>query len=1098
MADDIAAWLDGLGMGAYAAAFEANDVDLRALPHLDQGDLKELGVSLGHRKVILAAIAGLAAPAPEPADRSEAERRQLTVMFVDLVGSTDLSGRLDPEEMRDVITGYQNTVAGVVTRFEGHVAKYMGDGVLCYFGWPTAHEDDAERAARAGLAVMSAMTGMTAPNGEPLAARAGIATGLVVVGDLVGEGAAQEEAVVGATPNLAARVQGLAQPGQVVVAEATRRLLGDVFDLTDLGVHDLKGVAGQTPAFAVAGERAAESRFEARSTAAMAAMVGRDNELSLIRDRWIRAEAGEGQLVLLTGEAGIGKSRITRAVVDAVAEAPHVRVSYQCSPYHTDSSLYPAIQQLGHAAGFQPGDSNDDRLDRLEGVATPDAAPLLAALMGLDGAARYGPLGLAPAEQRARTLQALVDQLLALARGRPVLFVLEDAHWIDATTLEMIDLCLDQIEDARVLLLVTARPSFDHGFGGHPIVTRLTLNRLGREQIRAIVAKLTHGKALPEELMEVIAAKTDGVPLFIEELTKTVLESGDLTETKSAFTLNGPLSRLAIPATLHDSLMARLDRLQPVKEVAQMAACIGREFDHALLGAISPLDDAALAAALDRLVAAELIFRRGAGADARYIFKHALVRDTAYESLLKTRRQALHARLLDALEARGDAAPEILGHHASAANLHEAAFGYWRRAGDAAFSRPAYHEASTHATNALAEIARMNDPAKWRRAEVETQLRLAQACMIRDGYTAPSAQTAFARARDLMVMEEDRDLFMPIHYGMWVGHYLKAEFPEGRALAERLLPEVERLDDPVARLTAHRMIAATLIGVGEPESAARHLEIAEACYSPDMRIGFETRFAQELGVQINCYIALSAWLLGKPDAARRVIENVCRVSDEIEHVNTIAYGQLHRAIIGACARNQDEMRESFGLVSLLADRHEMAIWKFYAHAGAALQASRDGDPEALDRARRHIKARRLGIDRLFLPLFLMMQGEEELRLGEPDAAETTLRDAFAIRARTEEAWSDPELHRLSGQIALARGRTEAAEAAFRKAVEIAYAQQSLSFELRSALALANLLHGAGRDAEARAALAPTHGRFTEGFDMPDFKAAAGLLARLDG
>ncbi len=565
MAEEIEAWLDQLGLSAYAAAFRENDVDLRALPHLDQADLKELGVSLGHRKILLSAIASLnVAPAAPAEDRGEAERRQLTVMFVDLVGSTDLSGRLDPEEMRDVITGYQNTVAGVVTRFDGHVAKYMGDGVLCYFGWPTAHEDDAERAARAGLEVMRAMTGMQAPNGEALAARAGIATGLVVVGDLVGEGAAQEEAVVGATPNLAARVQGLAAPGQVVVAEATRRLLGDVFDLVDLGVHELKGVAGKTPAFAVAGERAVESRFEARSTKAVSAMVGRDNELALIRERWARAEGSEGQLVLLTGEAGIGKSRITRAVLDAVAERSHVRVSYQCSPYHADSSLHPAIQQLAFAAGFQPGDSNDDRLDRLEALIPAETAPLMAAMMGLEGEARYGPLGLAPADQRARTLQALVDQLLALAADRPALFIVEDAHWIDATTLELIELCLDQIADARILLLVTARPSFDHAFGGHPIVTRLALNRLGREQIRAIVGKLTGGKTLPEELVEEIASKTDGVPLFVEELTKTVLESGQLTETDTAFTLNAPLSHLAIPATLHDSLMARLDRLQPV------------------------------------------------------------------------------------------------------------------------------------------------------------------------------------------------------------------------------------------------------------------------------------------------------------------------------------------------------------------------------------------------------------------------------------------------------------------------------------------------------------------------------------------------------
>jgi class 3 adenylate cyclase len=683
---DVAAWLRDLGLGQYEGRFRENEIEADILPELTEADLEKLGLPLGPRKRILKAIANLGdedkAPRrtslgrPSPDDA--AERRQLTVMFCDLAGSTALSARLDPEDMRHVIRGYQDACSGVVARYDGFLAKFIGDGVLAYFGFPRAHEDDAERAVRAGLEIVGVVGTLKTRAMEKLQVRIGIATGLVVVSDLVGQGAAQEQAVVGDTPNLAARLQGVALPGQVVIAEATRRLLGDVFDITHLGGQSLKGVAGQPSAYRVISERIAESRFEARASGAMSNMVGRDHELALMLERWKQAKAGEGQLVLLSGEAGIGKSRLTRGMIDAVSSEPHMRVSCQCSPYHADSPLYPVIQQLAFAAGIKTDDDNDDKLDRLEKVlvGAESDRPLLAALLGLQTEGRYGTLNLTPQQQRARTLQALVNQLVELSRRKPVLFVLEDAHWIDATTLELVDLCLDRVANAGVMMLVTTRPTFQHGFGGHPIVTKLALNRLGRDQTTSIINRLTNGKTLPGELLDVIAAKTDGVPLFVEEITKTVLESGELRETASAYQLTGPLNRLTIPSTLYDSLMARLDRLQPVKEVAQTAACIGRDFDYRLLKAVSPLDDAALQDALQRLTSAELIFRRGMPPDSAYIFKHALVRDAAYENLLKTRRQTIHARLVEALEANGGAAPELLAHHATVAGMTEPAVRY--------------------------------------------------------------------------------------------------------------------------------------------------------------------------------------------------------------------------------------------------------------------------------------------------------------------------------------------------------------------------------------------------------------------------------------
>ena len=484
--------------------------------------------------------------------------------------------------------------------------------------------------------------------------------------------------MVGETPNLAARLQGIAEPGQVVVGEATRRLLGDLFELEDLGSQSLKGITGAVTAFAVLAERPIESRFEARQGGVLGAIVGREHELSLMLERWRRARDGEGQVVLLSGEAGIGKSRLTRGLIDAVAADQHTRIGYQCSPYHADSALHPAIVQLTRAAGLAPGDPVElqlDKLERLLAKAQVDvrrAAPLMATLLGLPFEQRYGALDLRPEQLRARTLQMLVDQLIGLAGQEPVLLVVEDAHWIDPTTLEMLDLCLDPIAAARVMLLVTARPVFRHGFGGHPIVSSLALNRLGRDDTAAIVSRLTGGKSLPDELLAEIAAKTDGVPLFIEELTKTALESGMLRETADAFVLDRPLSELAIPTSLHDSLMARLDRMQPVKEVAQTAAVIGREFDHRLLVAIASQPEAEVRAALERLAEAELIFRRGLPPDASYLFKHALVRDAAYESLLKSKRQVVHQRILEALEA-ADALPQLLGHHAREAGLIEQA-----------------------------------------------------------------------------------------------------------------------------------------------------------------------------------------------------------------------------------------------------------------------------------------------------------------------------------------------------------------------------------------------------------------------------------------
>ncbi|MET0527199.1 MAG: adenylate/guanylate cyclase domain-containing protein, partial [Microvirga sp.] len=710
-------------------------MDASLLPTLTDNDLREIGIlSLGHRKRLLAAISDLAEPAEEPPGAlsarpplptaPQAERRQLTVMFVDLVGSTALSSRLDPEEMRQVLHAYQNAVIGEIARLGGYLAKLMGDGVLAYFGWPKADEDDPERAVQAGLTIVQAVKRLSTPLGEPLAARVGIATGLVVVGDLIGEGPAREETVVGETPNLAARLQEVAPAEAVVIAAGTRRLLGDAFDLRDLGPIHLKGFERPVNSFEVLRPRLAESRFEAHHPDRSAPMVGRDQELALVLERWRQSGAGEGQAVLVVGEAGIGKSRLVQAVLDETAEDPHIVLRYQCSPQYTGTPLWPVVQQLSFAAGFTPEDNDDQKRQKIEALLRrgthdiSEATPLIAALLGIAAEPPCSIQELSSQQRRARTQAALIQQLLGLERQHPVLIVVEDTHWIDPTTLEPFTQVLDRIANARVLMLLTSRPDNQPTLGGHPHVTRLTLNRLGRGPTDAIVSRLSGNQSVPPVVLSEIATRTDGVPLFIEELTKAVLEAGGIAPG-------------AVPVSLYASLMARLDRVPGVREVAQIAACIGREFSYSLLAAVAPLQEVNLQSALDQLTAAELIFPRGTPPEAHYAFKHALVRDAAHESLLKSRRQQLHASIARALEEHfpetRDMEPELLARHYAEAGLAEQAVEYWFRAGEQALARSAMAEAVTHLTEGLAVLQSLALGQERQQHELRLQLALGQA-----------------------------------------------------------------------------------------------------------------------------------------------------------------------------------------------------------------------------------------------------------------------------------------------------------------------------------------------------------------------------------
>ena len=632
---DVMAWLRDLGLDRYETAFRDNEIDWEVLPELSEADLEKLGLPLGPRKKLLKAIAALSAErsSASPAAGAEAERRQLTVLFCDLVGSTELSGRLDPEDLSEVMRAYQGCCAEVIGRFSGYVAKYLGDGVLAYFGYPQAHEDDAERAVRAGLGLVAAVTQLRPGHDLALQVRVGIATGLVVVGEKIGTGAAQEETVVGETPNLAARLQAEAGPNSVVIATSTRRLLGGLFECSDLGERRLKGFSARVGVWQVLGEGAAASRFEARRTAGLTPFVGREPELERLLDCWRKAKRSEGQVVLVSGEPGIGKSRLAQTL-RGVLDERHTRLSYHGSPFYRDSALHPVIDQLERAAGLTRDDRPEQRLSKLEALLAQsaldvDAAmPLIAALLSIPTGDRYPLLAMTPQRRKDETLQTLLTQLAGLAAREPVLMMFEDAHWIDPTSIELLGLAIELVRRLPVLVVITFRPEFVPPWTGQPHVTSLLLERLSRRQGAKMVARLTDGRALPTAIFEQIVVRTDGVPLFVEELTKMALESGLLTDQGDHYELAGPLPPLGIPATLHDSLMARLDRLASVKEVAQIGAAIGREFSYELLATVAPVKERELLAALDQLARAGLLFRKDTPDQPQtYTFKHALVQE---------------------------------------------------------------------------------------------------------------------------------------------------------------------------------------------------------------------------------------------------------------------------------------------------------------------------------------------------------------------------------------------------------------------------------------------------------------------------------------
>jgi class 3 adenylate cyclase/tetratricopeptide (TPR) repeat protein len=1038
----------------------------------------------------------------------DAQRRQLTVMFCDLVGSTALSGRLDPEELRELMQSYQRTCGEVIARYGGHVAQYLGDGLMVYFGWPQAYEDGAVRAIRAGLEVTEAVAHLTAST--PISARVGIHTGLVVIGETGRGDASIPKAAVGETPNIAARVQGLAEPGGVVVSERTAALASGLFDYADLGAPALKGVSTPLRLFRVTRARAVESRFEAsRNELALTPLVGREEEIALLLRRWEQAREGEGQVVLVSGEPGIGKSRLTRVLRERMAQQPYGVLRYQCSPYHLHSALFPVIEQFERSARFTRDDNADEKQDKMRAslVGTEEqiaqSAPLFAALLGLP-AERYSALNLTPEKQKEKTLEAIAGQIEARASQQPLLMLFEDAHWIDATSRQALDLLIPRLRDLPVLLIITYRPEHSLRWTDHAHVTMLSLNRLGRRQAVDLVNKLSGGKTLPREVLDQILAHTDGVPLFVEELTKSVLESKLLRDAGDHYVLDGPLPALAIPATLRDSLIARLDRLAPMREVAQIGACIGREFSYELLAAISPLKGARLDEALEELTGTGLIFRRGTPPDATYTFKHALVQDAAYDSLLKSKRTQLHAQIAQALEQRfsGRAVtePELLALHFTQAGLDERAVPYWISAGRHALASVALAEAVGHLTTALDVNARLPPSTQSERWELEIRVMLGTAYMAFLGWTATEIAPTLRPARDLAMRLGEHELLISILYQLSNHHAMRCEYADCVEAGDQLGALAQSSEDSVAFIVDRFAEADLQCFMGNFSKARAAGEQLLQAYVPEKH----GHLVHTLNMDPRCNMLLWGgvwlWALGYPDQARQSVMDMVEFAQRLGHPFNLCWDLLGSAFaLGLRGETQLALsRIAEGLK--VAQEHAlnyMADVMVPTHDGIAL-IEEGAFAEGYAKYIRHMGHWRTAGGLHLTPYGNQLCAKALIGMERFDEAKAQLTEAVEIIERTGHRMHEAEVHRVFGELwrQHTRPNVEAAETSYRKALEVARVQEAKSFELRASTSLAMLWQSQGKRREAYALLAPVYNWFTEGFDTRDLKAAKALLDEL--
>jgi class 3 adenylate cyclase/predicted ATPase len=1045
----------------------------------------------------------------------EPERRQLTVLFCDLVGSTALAGQLDLEDYREMVQAYSETCAAVIARFDGHIAQYLGDGLLVYFGYPQAHEDDAQRAVWAGLGLLEAIAALSPslalPPGERLSVRLGIHTGSVVI-DAVGASEHHASLALGETPNIAARLQHLAEPDMLLISAATYTLIMGYFHCKALGAHTLRGMTRQIELYEVQGASRTQSRFEAVVARGLTPLVGRQEELGLLQQRWALATEGEGQVVQLNGEAGIGKSRLAETLCERLADVPHLRLHYQCSPYHSNSAFYPFVIQLEWMIQREADVLDENQLDRLEVLLTQadipvaDNAPLLAGLLSIPIGDRYPPMSWSPQRRKEQTIEALVALLVGLSQQEPVVAIAEDVHWIDPTSLETLARMVERVQDARVLLVITARPEFVSPWADYTHVTSYTLNRLSRRQVTAMVEQITGGKPLPREVVDQILDKTDGMPLFVEELTKSILESGLLLDDGAGDRLRGALPSLAIPSTLQDALMARLDRLAPTaKEAAQMGSVLGREFADALLAAISPLSQEVLRDAVQQLIAAGLLFRRGASADVTYRFKHALVQEVSYGSLLRQRRLQLHARAAQMLEtrfaARVETEPEVVAHHYTEAGDAARAIPYWRRAGHLAAARSAHVEAISHLTTGLEALSMLPDSPARARDELGLQRALGASLIAARGFAAAEVEQTYIRAQELCRQVHDTEQLFPVLFGLWGFYNTRHHLRKGREMAEHLIALAQHDNDPALLVPGYRALGETFFHLGELVQARAYLERALSLYDPEQHRTHALLYGHDAGVSCLGFGARTLWLLGYPDRALQRSREAVALAQSLSHPFSLSFAILLLIHLHHHRREAEMvLRHAETLITLATEQgFPQGIARGLSARGWALTAQ--GHPsEGIAQLRQGVVAYQDAGFQVSLPYDLAWLAEALGKNGEVEEGLHLMAEALALIEHSGPRCYEPELHRIQGELLQSMDsgfRHEGTpETCFHRALDIARRQQAKSLELRTALSLSRLWHQQGRQDEARNLLAPIYGWFTEGLDTPDLQDARALLEML--
>jgi predicted ATPase/class 3 adenylate cyclase len=1105
-------WLASIGLGDYAPRMAQEAIDFSVLRDLTEQDLKDLGLPLGHRRKMLRAITELdpeSFTTPQktavPVLRDDAERRQLTMIFCDMVGSTAHSAMLDPEDMRQAIEAYQNGISEIIEERHG-IARYVGDGVFAYFGYPEAQEDEAEQAVRAGLALIETVPKIKTNVDATLQVRVGIATGTVIVGDNPSDQGIGVQDVIGDTPNLAARLQTLAEPGTVLICANTYRLIEGYFECRDVGPLTIKGWSEPVQAWQVLAPSGVESRFQARHRTELPSLIGREEEIALLSNRWRHAVQGEGRVVVITGEPGIGKSHIALAFEERIASEPHITLHYFSSAQHRNSALYPFVGQLERSGLFERNDSSKTKFDKLEALlaqssSNVDDVAVLANLLSLPLDERYPLPELTPQRLKEKTLAALLAHLAGLAARQPVLMVIEDVHWMDPTSLDFLAAFVERVPQFRLLLLVTARPEFTAPWPSFPHTRVVPLTRLDRHDGAALVERVAGGKPLPKEVMDEILARTDGVPLFIEELTKTVLESELLQERDGHYVLERPLPSLAIPTTLQASLMARLDRLASVREVAQIGAVAGRDFHYELLKAVALVPTDKLEEALGQLVQSGLIFCRGEIPHAVYTFKHALVRDAAYAGLLKNRRVDMHAAIATALEQQFPeivrTQPEILAHHLMEAGLVEKAIGYWLQAGKNAALRSANIEAIAHLERGIEVIVRLPADQARHRSELDFQLVLGPCLIATHGPAASKAVATFTRARELCERLGDPPEHLQVMFWLATVSVVRGELEQALEAIAGLPNAAEARGNRPALINAIRGQGMILMFMGRVTEAREALERAVEIFGASQEADrIAARAAgQDAGVAMRAIMSWVLWVLGHADTALERMADALERADEIEHAHTHAYAWYYASVLHALRGEPAIARDYAERCLAMSEQHGFRQWLGLSRAirdvcAAALAESGarlDEVKAALDEYQR--AGYQIGITALFVLLC-----EAWLPRGEPEAALELIDHGLSIADHNGERLFEAELYRLKARALLMRGASDAeAESLLDRAVQTARRQQAQSLELRAATDLAGLWIKQGKHAEAREILGSIYARFSEGLDTRDLTQAKAVL-----